>query len=73
VTGSLNNREPEWKIPLGRPWCRWEDNIKVDLREMGWEVVGWMHLDQDGDQWRTPVNTVMKLLVPYKAGNSSTR
>jgi hypothetical protein len=40
----------EGKRPLGRPRRRWEDNIRVDLREIGWEVVDWMHLDQDGDQ-----------------------
>jgi hypothetical protein len=37
--------------PLGRPRHRWEDDIKMDLREMGWEGVDWIHLDQDRDQW----------------------
>jgi len=41
----------------------------MDLREIGWEGVDWIHLDQDRDQWRALVNTVMKLRVPYKAGN----
>jgi hypothetical protein len=39
----------------------WEDNIKMDLREIGWEVVDWMHLAQDRDQWQALVNTVMNL------------
>jgi hypothetical protein len=37
----------------------WEDNIRTDLREIGWEVVGWMHLIQDWDQWWAVVNIVM--------------
>jgi hypothetical protein len=51
----------EEKIPLGRR--RWEDNIRMDLREVGWEFVDWIHLAQDRDQWRALVNTVMKLWV----------
>jgi len=42
--------KPEGKRPLGRPRRRWEDNIGMDLRETGWEVVEWMHLAQDRDQ-----------------------
>jgi hypothetical protein len=42
--------EPEEKKPLGRPRHRWEDNIRRDLREIGWESVEWMHLVQDRDQ-----------------------
>jgi hypothetical protein len=41
--------EPEDKRPLGRPWCRWEDNINVDLTETGWEAVDWIHLAQNRD------------------------
>jgi hypothetical protein len=51
----------EWKGPLGRPMRRWEENIRLDLREIGWEGVDWMHLAQDKDQWRVLVNTVMNL------------
>jgi hypothetical protein len=40
------------------------DNIRMDLREIGWEGVDWMHLSQDSDQWKALVNTVMALLVP---------
>jgi hypothetical protein len=49
---------------LGRPRRRWVDNIKMDLREIGWDGVDWIELDQDRDQWRTLVNTVMNLRVP---------
>jgi hypothetical protein len=52
------------KIPLGRPTLRWEDNIRMDLREIGWEGVNWIHLAQDRDQWRALVNTVMNIPVP---------
>jgi hypothetical protein len=57
-------RNPERKRPLGRSRRRCEDNIRIDLREIRWEDVNWMHLDQDRDQWRTAVKTVMKLRVP---------
>jgi hypothetical protein len=50
--------------PEGRPRCRWVDNIKIDLREIGWGCMDWIDLDQDRDQWRTLVNTVMNLHVP---------
>jgi hypothetical protein len=55
--------KPEVKIPLGRPRCRWGDNIKMDLREVGWGVMDWMDLAQDRDHWRALVNTVMNLRV----------
>jgi hypothetical protein len=42
--------EPEGKRLLTRHWNRWEDNIRMDLRETGWEGVGWMHVAQDRDQ-----------------------
>jgi hypothetical protein len=51
------------KIPLGRPRRRWEDNIRIGLMGIGWEVVDWMHMVQDGNQWRVLVNTVMNLRV----------
>jgi hypothetical protein len=44
------------------------DNIKIDLRELGWDVVDWIDLAQDRDLWRALVNTVMNLRVPYNAG-----
>jgi hypothetical protein len=56
--------KPERKIPLGRPRCRWEDNIKVDLRETEWGGIDWIDVAQDMDDWRALVNTVMKLWVP---------
>jgi hypothetical protein len=57
--------KPDGKRPLGRPMCRWEDNIKMDLSEVEWEcVVDWMNLAQDRDQWQALVNTVMNIRVP---------
>jgi hypothetical protein len=56
--------KPEGKRPLGRPRRRWVDNIKMDLREIGWDGMDWIHLAQDRDQWRALVNTVMNLRVP---------
>jgi hypothetical protein len=50
--------------PLGRPRCRWVDNIKMDLREIGWDGVDWIDLAQDRDQSRALVNTVINLRVP---------
>jgi len=52
------------KWPLGRSRHRWEDNIQIDLREIGWKGVDWIHLTQDREQWRAVVNTVMNLGVP---------
>jgi hypothetical protein len=55
---------PEGKRPLGRPRCMWEDDIKIDLREIGIDWANWIQLDQDRVQWRACVNTVMNLRVP---------
>jgi hypothetical protein len=55
---------PEGKRPLGRRRRRWVDNIKMDLREIGWDEVGWIDMAQDRDQWRALVNTVLNLQVP---------
>jgi len=52
------------KRPLGRPRCRWEDNIKLDLREIGIDGWNWIQLSQDRVQWQALVNTVMNLWVP---------
>jgi hypothetical protein len=54
---------PENKRPLGRPRHRWEDNIEMDLREIGIDGVNWICLAQDRVWWRTFVNTVMNLRV----------
>jgi hypothetical protein len=56
-------RKPEGKRPLERPRRRWEDGIKMDLREIGWGGVEWIHLAQDRDRWRAVVKAVMNLLV----------
>jgi hypothetical protein len=55
---------PEGKRPLGRPRRRWVDNIKMDLREMGWASMDWIDLAEDRDRWRALVNTGMDFRVP---------
>jgi hypothetical protein len=55
--------EPEGKRPLGRPRRRWEDGIRMDLREIGLEGVDWIRLAQDMDRWRAAVSAVMNLRV----------
>jgi hypothetical protein len=55
---------PESKRPLGRPRHRWEDNIKMDLGEIGIDGANWIRLAQDRVQWRAFVNTVMNIRVP---------
>jgi hypothetical protein len=54
----------EGKGPLGRPRNRWEDNIRMDLREIGQDNVDWMQLAQNRDQWWVLVNTVTNLQIP---------
>jgi hypothetical protein len=54
------------KILVGKPRCRWEDNIRMDLREMGWEGVDWNHLAQDWDQWRAFVKHGIELPCSIK-------
>jgi hypothetical protein len=54
---------PEGRRPLGRPRRRWEDNIKMDLQDVGWDM-DWIELAQDRDRWRALVNAVMNLRVP---------
>jgi hypothetical protein len=56
--------KPEGNRPLGRPRRRWEDNIRMDLREIGWGGMEWIDLAQDRDQWRALVNMAMNLRVP---------
>ena len=61
---------PEGKRPLGRPRRRWEDNIKMDLQEVGWGCGDWMDLAQDRDRWWTLVSTLRNLRVPNMRGIS---
>jgi hypothetical protein len=56
--------EKEGNRPLGMPRCRWVDNMKMDLGELGWGGFYWIVMAQDEDHWRTVVNTVMNLQVP---------
>jgi len=62
--------KPEGKRPLGRPRRRWEDNIKMELQEVGRGWGDWMELVQDRDRWRALVSTVMNFWVPKKRGIS---
>jgi len=61
--------KPEGKRPSWRHRRGWEDNIRMDLREIGLKGVDWIHLAQDRDRWRAVVNTVMNLRVPQMADN----
>jgi hypothetical protein len=55
--------KPERKRPCGRFRRIWDDNIRMDLREIGWEVLDWIYLAQDRDQWRALAKTIMNLRV----------
>jgi hypothetical protein len=59
---------PEGRRPLGRPRLRWEDNIKMDIQDVGWGT-DWIELPQDRDRWRALVNVARNFRVPYNAGN----
>ena len=56
--------KPEGKRPLGRPRCRWDDKIKMNLQEVGGACGDWLELAQDRDRWRALVSMVMNLRVP---------
>jgi len=55
--------KPEGKRPLGRPRCRWEENIEMDVQEVGWEGRDWIDLTQNRDRWWAVVKAVMNLQV----------
>jgi hypothetical protein len=57
-------RKPERQRPLGKPRRRWEENIRLDIRETGWEVVDWIHLVEDRGQCQALVEIVMNFRVP---------
>jgi hypothetical protein len=56
--------KPERRRPLGRSRRRWDDNIKMDLRQVGWGSIDWINLAQDRNRWRALVNAVKNLRVP---------
>jgi hypothetical protein len=56
--------KPEWKRSLGRYRRRWENNIRLDPKEISWEGLDWNRLAQDRDQWQAVVNMIMNLRVP---------
>jgi len=56
--------KPKVKRPLGRPRIRWEDNIKMDLQEVGGGVMDWIELAEDSERWRILVNAVINFRVP---------
>ena len=56
--------KPEERRPLGRPRCRWEDNIKMDLQEVGGGFMDWLELAQDRDSWWALVSMVMNFRIP---------
>jgi hypothetical protein len=60
----LVGRKPEGKTPLGRPRRRWEDNVRMDLQEVGCGCGDWIGLAQDRDKWRALVSAVRNLRVP---------
>ena len=62
--------KPEGMRPLGRPRRRWENNIKIDLQEVGGGCGDWIELAEDRDRWRALVSTVMNFRVPKKRGIS---
>jgi hypothetical protein len=61
----MREKRNAYRMLVGKP----EGNIKMDLREIGWDGMDWIDLAQDRDQWRALVNTVMNLRVPQNAGN----
>ena len=57
--------KPTRRIPLGRPTCRWENNIRMGLKEVGVNTRNWIGLIRDRDYWRTLVNAELNLRVPF--------
>jgi hypothetical protein len=52
------------KRPIGKPSCKWVDNIKMNLRVIGWDGIKWIELAQNRDQWTVLMSTVIKFQVP---------
>jgi hypothetical protein len=65
--------KPEGKRTLGKPRCRWKDNIKTDIQEVELGGMGWVALAQDRDSWWALVNAALNFWVPLNVGNILTR
>ena len=61
----ISTGTPTGKRPLGRPWHRWEDNIKMNLKEIGISTRNWVDSAQDRDYWGVPVNAALNPRFPY--------
>jgi hypothetical protein len=66
-------RKPDGKSPLGRSWCAWEDNIRMDLKRIGFGGVDWINTSKKNDRRRAVVNTVLNHRLPQNAGKFLTR
>jgi hypothetical protein len=64
-------QKPEGKWPLGRPRSRWEGNTTMDLWEIDWKCLDWIHLTQDRDQWRDDAGAIMNFRFSYLLSASS--
>ena len=62
-------KKPERKTPLGRPSCRWEENVTMDIQEVRCGGIDWIKLAQDTERWQALVNAAMNLRIPQNAGN----
>jgi hypothetical protein len=62
-------RKPERKSQFGKPRCRWNDTIGMEITEIGWEGVGWINLSQEREQWHAGMNTLKNLWIPQNAIN----
>jgi hypothetical protein len=69
ITSNILVGKPKGKSSLGRPRRKLGDNIRMELREIGWEIVDWIHRAWDRDRCLDLVNTAMNLRVSYKVGN----
>jgi hypothetical protein len=62
-------RKPERKSQFGKPRCRWDDAVEMEIAEIGWEGVDWITLSQERDKWRAGMNMLMNRWIPQNAVN----